>query len=95
MFDKDNLETLELLIDTYNDTDQDTLVLIGKYYLKLDKVIRTRIDKISEKEISLTISLEDKEIHKKIKFPKTPKHGIFFLSLTLAKYLAKLLSTIV
>ena len=31
----------------------------------------------------------------KIKFPKTPKHGIFFLSLTLAKYLAKLLSTIV
>jgi len=50
MFDKDNLEALELLIDTYNDTDQDTLVLIGKYYLKLDKVIRTRIDKISEKD---------------------------------------------
>ena len=65
MFDKDNLEALELLIDTYNDTDQDTLVLIGKYYLKLDKVIRTRIDKISEKEISLTISLEDTHIYLK------------------------------
>jgi hypothetical protein len=29
-----------------------------------------------------------------IKSPKTPKHGIFFSSLFLAKYFAKLLSTI-
>lgn len=88
MFDKDNLEALELLIDTYNDTDQDTLVLIGKYYLKLDKVIRTRIDKISEKEISLTISLEDKEIHKKIKFPKTVD-GASAVSTFLYSYLSE------
>ena len=71
MFDKDNLEALELLIDTYNDTDQDTLILISKHYLKLNRVISSKIDKISEKEISLFISLEDKEIHKEIKFPKT------------------------
>ena len=31
----------------------------------------------------------------KIKFPNTPKQGIFFFSLSLAKYLARLLSTIV
>ena len=30
-----------------------------------------------------------------MKFPSTPKQGIFFLSLIFAKYLAKLLSTIV
>ena len=70
MFDKDNLEALELLIDTYNDTDQDTLLLISKHYLKLNRVISSRIDKISEKEISLFISLEDKKFIRKLNFLK-------------------------
>tara|TARA_B100000287_G_scaffold421884_1_gene463148 strand:- start:438 stop:1514 length:1077 start_codon:yes stop_codon:yes gene_type:complete len=73
MFDKDSLEAIELMVDLHNDVNEDALQLISEYYLDITNPIETKITEISEKEISLLISLSDTKINKAIQFPEEAK----------------------
>ena len=50
MFDKDNQEAIELMVDLHNDVNDDALKLISEYYLDITNPIGTKITDISEKE---------------------------------------------
>ena len=73
MFDKDNQEAIELMVDLHNDVNDDALKLISEYYLDITNPIGTKITDISEKEISLVINVSDKKIDRVIQFPQEAK----------------------
>ena len=73
MFDKDNQEAIELMVDLHNDVNDDALKLISEYYLDITNPIGTKITDITEKEISLVINVSDKKIDRVIQFPQEAK----------------------
>jgi hypothetical protein len=71
MYDKKNLENIELIIDNHNEVNEDALNLVSSYYLDITDVRGSKIMDISDKEISMMIQVSGKKIYRIIKFPNT------------------------
>ena len=50
MFDKSSQENIDLMIDLHNDVNDDSLLLIAKYYLSEYEIQKTQIKDITQKE---------------------------------------------
>ena len=76
MFDKSSQENIDLMIDLHNDVNDDSLLLIAKYYLSEHEIQKTQIKDITQKEISLVLKTAEEEKIKRVKFPQEVKDSV-------------------
>ncbi len=76
MFDKSSQENIDLMIDLHNDVNDDSLLLIAKYYLSEYEIQKTQIKDITQKEISLVLKTAEEEKIKRVKFPQEVKDSV-------------------